>query len=322
MNLVDANTEPFYRFVRFHEGFNRNIRVMTGALELLRARTATSSGKIKSTLLPTGNEPWGEVTKWNDVPPLLDSSTHFVAQMGWIRVYSAFEDFLGGIRAERDRYFLFSNREIPSDDRTSENLLISFCRSMSFHERPLSYLVPLFEYINCMRNCIVHRSSRATSALVEISESAAFKRCCGQWPNARGKRLPALPKLRAGDEISLKPRHAILASEVCFNAASYMNQCLIGMLGENGFLNMAAHHSLLTVEPSDFGDARSAETTVNKNLFGRYRVKDHDATQTAARLRALGLWEKCYAAHKVLLRSRVGSKWGRAAEIDVIGAHA
>jgi hypothetical protein len=36
MNLELANTEPFYRFHRFREDFDRNIKVAFGALEKLK----------------------------------------------------------------------------------------------------------------------------------------------------------------------------------------------------------------------------------------------------------------------------------------------
>ena len=105
MNIDEANTEPFYRFHRFHEEFNRNIKVSYGALELLRKtqpeKNANASQLIR---LPTGEEPWGTETKWRSISSQASKSQQFLSQMGLVRVMSGFEDFLIGTKAESDRH--------------------------------------------------------------------------------------------------------------------------------------------------------------------------------------------------------------------------
>jgi hypothetical protein len=65
MDILNANTEPFCRFHLFHEEFNRSTKVAFGALDLLVRGTAR-------TVLPTGEEPWGEHTEWRN--PARESS--------------------------------------------------------------------------------------------------------------------------------------------------------------------------------------------------------------------------------------------------------
>ncbi len=139
--------------------------------------------------------------------------------------------------------------------------------------------LPLFEYFAWARNCIVHRSGRASKGLNQYAESASLKRCFDDWNNwnnglRKGRRLPPLPLLTPGDELPFVPKHAILASEVCRRIAVDGNQRLVNLLGIEGIVNMAAYHSILS-DGSARANARkkTPEATLNHILVTRYRVK-------------------------------------------------
>jgi hypothetical protein len=315
MNIETANTEPFYRFHRFHEEFNRNIKVAFGALQLLgHSASAEVTEGSKLVILPTGGEPWGDGTKWRSLAPVSSQASKFLSQMGLVRVMSAFEDFLTNVKAEHDRYAnlplgtAVDSPKLPEDEDDSKEVLVRLFAQLGWDMKPIAFLVPLFDYFSIARNCVVHRSARASEALVEQAQSSALAACLAAWPSARGKKLPTLPNVEQSREIPFLPRHSILASEVCYRAAEYVNTRLASFLGESGIVYMAAHHTLLADERIPTAAKNSADRIVNYALAGRYRVVDLDPLESVKLLKQLDCWRKCLRRYEKLYPKAVAPK--------------
>jgi len=300
MIIKNAHTEPFWRFHRFHEEFDRNIKVTFGALHLFSQSTFVEVGKASDlAILPTGDEPWGEHTKWKDPKRVSGHAATFLSQMGLVRVMSAFEDFLVSVRAEHDRYLSLigattkqspKTREEGDDDGGSLGQLFT---QLGWSIDPIEFLVPLFDYLSLARNCIVHRSGRASEAFVKHAESPGLATCLSEWPSARGKKLPLLPTVERDQEIPFLPRHSVLATDVCHRAAHHLNAKLASFLGKPGIVYMAAYHTLLADERIPTKAKNSAESLVNYALVGRYRIEDLNSTETVPILKKLNRWSQC-----------------------------
>lgn len=304
MNIQIANTEPFYRFHRFNEEFNRNMRVTIGALAFVSNKAETDAADGKQMTLPTDGEPWGDETKWNDIGAVVTTSKTFVSQIAVVRVMSAFEDLLISTKAEHDRYSMFCrfNKEpVVSPDEDDIGLLKLYTQ-LEWGTNNIATAMPLHQFFVILRHCIVHRSGRASSSLCRTAASSALANCIKDWHSDIDKSLPTLPTVEEGREFSLLPRHAVLANEVCYRISRDINTQLRNFLQEPGILYAAAHHSLLADDPVMWHDpafknaARTAQAIINLALTCRYLVSLADRDEAVSRLSKMGLWKVCLAA--------------------------
>jgi hypothetical protein len=304
VNTKNANSEPFYRLHRFHEEFNRNLTVAFGALQSFHAASPLDAGgAVVLTRLPTGDEPWGKETKWRTISSVIAQSTRFLSQMGIVRVMSALEDFLIGVKAEYDRYTAtFQGAPGQSSDAIQDeevDPVDALCAATGWGAQPIAFLRPLLNYFRIARNCIVHRSARASAALIELAHSEALLKCHKEWPKERERGLPSLPSLFIDREIAFLPRHAILASEVCYRAARYLNGRLVGLLDAPGIVYMAAYHTLLSDRRIVSAAKNAPENIVNLALSDRYLVSDF-AHETIPILKEIGVWKECISRYHEL----------------------
>jgi hypothetical protein len=287
MEISGANTEPFHLFHRFNEEFNRNMRIAVGALGLAsQMKTTGASGKVLK--LPTLGEPWGSHTLWKDVAKEIPSTKRFLTQIGIVRVFSAFEDLLIGTKAEFDRNARFKGLE---SSRSASQDLSNFYSELSWDDKVLKGLIPLFDYFVVIRNCIAHQSGRANGTLAELDACGDLKKSLQGWQSKRNKKLPPLPSITVGKEIPLLPRHAILASEVCYRIASDINEKLRQSLGTEGLVYMAAYHALLSEDRIQTNARRFPESLINIVLTDRYRIALESKSEVIAILRSIGQWD-------------------------------
>ena len=297
MNFQNANSEPYYRFFRFHEEFTRNMKVAFGAIEQVRASSHVESGESKKLItLPTGGEPWGGATQWNDVCKVMTDAKHFLSQMSLVGVMSAFEDFLINTEAELDRYSKLidpSFQSPPQKEMSEVSRTEWICRRLECSTTPLNSVLQIIDYFSIARNVIAHRSSRATKQLIAKVQNRDFQECLDEWKTPRGKKLPALPALELNREIRFLPRHAILASIMCCSAAEMINKQLISVIGQNGVVYMAAYHALFNEDALPKGANKTAVALINDVLFDRYRVTEFDSEATIKCLKEIGKWKHC-----------------------------
>jgi hypothetical protein len=298
MDLSLANTEGFFKFHDFLESFDRSMKVTTGALELagtLAPNPASSPGG-HLIRLPVGDEPWGEDLRWRSLDSVVKSSKLFVAQMGLMQVFSAFEDFLMNSKAEHDRFRSMAYGE--QSDRSATALvddigLRRLCHEIDFPLSNLEYVLPLYDYFVAMRNCLAHRSGRASNELVAKGSSKEVQAALEKWPRRNGRPLPKLPEVIYGKTIPLFARHSIFAGVVCRSVAKSINDHQISQFGDRGLVLMAAHHSLLAEDPMILAPRKNAEAIVNELLCGRYRVRMDDNHEIHRILKELDLSSSC-----------------------------
>jgi hypothetical protein len=296
MDTREASTEPFCRFHFFHEQFNRSTKVAFGALEALK------QGDAPLTVLTTGDEPWGEHTKWRDPAREARDGIKFLSAMGIVRVMSAFEDFLITVEAEHSRTAFLRPAVAPpsdgADTEEAESLLTKVTRRLGWSTEPVVFATPLYDYFTVARNCIVHRSNRASPALIDLAESEVLGASHAAWPRREGTRLPKLPTINLGRDIPFQPRHAILASSVCYAIAKYLNRQLVDAIGESGLIYMAAHYSLLSDERVELKAKKSAEVVVRHMVVDRYRMKDVSVSDAVNALKQMDKWKACRLAYQ------------------------
>jgi hypothetical protein len=282
MDISLANTEGFFQFHDFLESFDRSMKVTTGALELAGTLAPNPASSLAGHLIriPVGDEPWGEDLRWRSLDSVVKSSKLFVAQMGLMQVFSAFENFLINSKAEHDRFrsVVYSEQSDLSTTAPVEDIgLRRLCQEIGFLISKLEYALPLYDYFVAMRNCLAHRSGRASHELVAKSSSKEVQAAFERWPHRNGRPLPKLPDTTYGKTIPLFARHSIFAGLVCRSVAKAINDHQISQFGDRGLVLIAAHHSLLTEYPMILAPKKNAEAVVNDFLCGRYRVRmDHD----------------------------------------------
>ena len=112
---------------------------------------------------------------------------------------------------------------------------------------------PVYDYFSKVRNCIAHRSGRASNDLVSSASSLPLERCLATWHGSAKKTLPDLPALKVDEDVAVLPRHVILAKEACQRIAKDTNAKLVQFLGVDGMVFLAAYHSLLSDRRLDLG---------------------------------------------------------------------
>jgi len=294
MNITEANTEPFYQFHRFNEELNRNMRIIVAGLATVNqiaTQNRTAGGPIQ---LPTDGEPWGKIV-WNSPSRMVPPARRFVSQMGVVRVITALEDFCVGVKAEYHRCAEIHGTPIESNHASEIDgdgiSPMKLYDELAWNRAVLDSLSPLYEYFSKVRNCIVHRSGRASQELIKNAGSSRLAHCVNGWQGPRKKTLPPLPAIVVGSDLPLLPRHAILASEICRRIAVDANEKLLRYLGVEGLAYMAAHHSQLSNTPIPTNARATAQGTLNAILTNRYRVKLDYREEAVQALGRLGRWK-------------------------------
>ncbi len=256
---------------------------------------------------PTEDEPWGPDTKWRNLDTVVRNSKLFIAQIGLMRIFSAFEDFLIGIKAEYDRFEheVFQKSSATSSTGGRDDIgLRQLCRFIKIPISSLDAILPILDYFLVLRNCLAHRSGRANFALVTHSSSIELRVAMENWPVRPGRTLPELPQIVQGKQIPLLARHAIFAGLVCRELAKLINDHLVAHIGAKGIVFMAAHHCSLKEEPLVNAPRKDAEAVVNEILCSRYRVRMKGGHEAMPLLRDLGRWKDCQLRFRQLYASK------------------
>jgi hypothetical protein len=303
MNLDDARSEPFASLVSFHIQFNRQIKFSFGALAMLQATAdaAIRNGDVPFKL-PTGNEPWGPATTWRDLDPLISSAEAFISEIGIVRAASAFDDYITRATAELSR-FKGNDAPIDAEGKISRAIALLKADPSQFSDE-----LEMVEFFECARNCIVHRSGRASNQLSERAKSASLRSVIERWPKRKGKWKLALPDISVGRPVSWQPRHAIMASDAYYRLGAALDKQLVAALGPEGIVGMAAHWCLLADNPVPCRAKLNPHVMVRDQLTTRYRVREVDHTEIADAFHSLGKWEDVRRAYEALFPDGPRSK--------------
>lgn len=137
-------------------------------------------------------------------------------------------------------------------------------------------IVSLFEVA---RNCVVHRSGRASPQLTEFAATTDLQQVIARWPKRNrngpprtGKWKVSIPTISINERVAWQPRHAILASDAYYRLAKALDRYLIGILGERGIVKMAAHWGFFA-DPCVPSHAKlNPQVVIRQLLFRRYCV--------------------------------------------------
>lgn len=321
MDLARTITEPFARLIGFHNAFNLNVKLTYGALAKLDG-AAAAAGPLT---LPNGGEPWGNKVSWRDTSAAVRDAAAFVSEMGVVRSASSFEDYVTGVTAELDRAGARNaarapdRRETPPEGPVAEAAedevprLHSLIRRLGLDEGTLAADLFLVEFFQVARNCVVHRSGRASPRLAEIARSNGLADALRTWPRRKGKWLLAIPGIEEGASIPWLPRHAIMASACHHRCAAAIDAVVVAALSVDGIVAMAAHWCLLADNPVPFTAKLDAQTVIRTQLVQRYLVRNADMADVVRSLRDIELWDRVRAAFERLdlRRAREERKPGR-----------
>jgi hypothetical protein len=286
MDLSRAVTEPLKSVVAFHDQFNHNVKLTFGALAYVGAQHGVAGqDQAPHVILPTGGEPW-RATDWRDLQQSIKDAASFITELGLVRAASAFEDYLTGAKAELDR----AASATTTGAGDEEGALARLIRLLGIDVAAMADLSQMVRFFDVARNCVVHRSGRASKQLAEIALSASFAATLRRWPRRTGKWQIGVPDVREGAPVEWRPRHAIMASDVYFRCALEIDRAVVQRLGEIGIVNMAAYWCLLTENPRPCQASRSPETMIRTQLMTRYRARKVGRAEPVAFLRDAGRW--------------------------------
>lgn len=291
MNFDDAISEPLARLIDFHNGFNRSIKLSFGALSLLPDRADDMSTGVPVSL-PTGSEPWGRETLWRDLEGPLKDAAIFLAELGIARAVAAFEDYYVSAKAEFDRAALQEAR--PKKEGT--RALHGFDATVGFEGPQLDAVICLAEFFDTARNCVVHRSNRASPDLAKQRAAPELANALAVLPKRVGKWTVSLPPVTAGEVVEWRPRHAILASDIYYRAAVHLDRILVRRLKPVGMARMAAHWCFFADPLAPCHAKHSPERMIRAQLDRRYKVRELSEADAVMLLREADVWDDARAA--------------------------
>jgi hypothetical protein len=302
MDLSRAISEPMARQIVFHDAFNRNVKLAVGALVQYREQAQSNRSPQGEFALPNGGEPWGVRDKWRNLDAAIPDAQAFISEIGLVRAASAFEDYLIGVTAELDRWEDRARTlgrapeprrgggDEPDDTEETVRSLRRVERRLNLDMAELAADVTMVRFFEVARNCVVHRSGRASHSLAEMRASGDMAEALRAWPRRIGKWTVGVPDATDGVVVAWQPRHAILASAVYYHCAKRLDAAVVSALGTDGIVTMAAHWGLLNENPAPCAARINAESLIRTLLMGRYCVRDASIREIVDILRSAGIW--------------------------------
>jgi hypothetical protein len=305
MNLSRALTEPFVQFIAFHNAFNKNIKLTYGALAAQNVPPDPNNMPVPLRIT-NGQEPWGANMRWEDTNTAIREAVSFISSVGISRASSAFEDYLIRINGELDRSQARGIQGVsmvpPSADSTGApsgadedpviKSLTSIVGRLDGMSQALQNDFILVHFFQKSRNCVVHRSNRASKHLAELASSQELADALKTWPKRQGKWALGVPTITANEPVEWLPRHAIMASAVYYRFAQHLDAIVLRKIGAKGLTCMAAHWCLLADTPIDCNAKLDAQTMVRTVVVQRYRAKATTIPEIVEHMRSGGIWPR------------------------------
>ena len=294
MDITGVTIESGYKFLKFHEAFNRTVKTMTAGLTSLRHVVGPdrTSSDVLALFIGISGEPWGRQCRWPNPVFEIDQAGQFFAEMAIARVCSAFEDFLTGVEADFHR---LEREARPREKDSDETLLISqrVCRHFGLSEANHTKWLPCINFFFQFRHRIVHADGRIGDKLRDLVESPSLITSWNDGPRRASKTVPPIPVCKE-DRIEVKASHAIYFSSVCLAVVNDINAEFFKQVSWKEYLKLTAHHS------THFGDSlrirgdaivRSAEALLVRYIVER-RIKARPSRETVINeLKRQGIWK-------------------------------
>jgi hypothetical protein len=312
IDISNAQLDPYRGFHYFHEDLNIYLKVsLSSALLLVRHSAEPQDHDKLHDLIKLAHPSWNTPPVRNMSLAIQRKSYASISAYALVTVFSAFDDFLIGTKAELHRFqstpkstsshdanestpFSAARadavaREDDDDEDDSEERLRAFYSKNTWDSTSINIFLKVVRYFRLCRNCIAHRNGRASRALVKHSSDAELH---GLVSSLLDKASNGLKKYLINEEIFIEPTQAILCSHLLRKIALDANVQLLRTLGFDGFLRSVAHHTM-------FGDSivrseayKTPEAVLNFALTDRYRATMSNREECVQEMKRLGLWKK------------------------------
>ena len=294
MNIDSANIEPYRRYHDFHENINITIKVISASVFNLINHLSASDEKELGRLIEQTDKSWTLPPIWSLEGKISEEYFGIVSDLGILSIFSALDDFINGVEAEISRWnanpyckkqlLIVDKYEIQ--DEKIRNLFSKYGWDIGEIEEESR----IIKYFQLCRNCMAHRSSKASEALMEFSLSEELKDSFEKFKN---ETINLLPTFEVGQKIFIDPKTAIFCSHLVREATKIVNQKVISYLGIEGIVNMAVFHFIFKDVPVNITACKTPEAVINLILSERYRVYLENGTEAIQILKSIDKWIPC-----------------------------
>jgi hypothetical protein len=313
MDISQAITEPFARFLGFHDAFNHQFKAGITAIRYISDEAAGLNGEVVRTAFVSRMEKkWQDGHDWSSVSAILDRAGDDACRLAIVQIHSALDDFSTALRTEHSRWCTAAHVEVsplPAIKSANEEdePLWKVCQDLGLQSANIVDWRPLFALFRVMRHCIAHSNGRASGHLASLASSPALAQILQNWPKRAGSKSPPAPAILESQQIRVVPKTVILCLDAAYRACEYINEQFRLFLGVEGMCYSAAYFCLLDpdrqVLPTSY---RYANRAIGHTLSARYHVTGAGPI-LIQRLQALGVWKKCLKRHAHLYRNSVNA---------------
>ena len=296
MNIDNVNTEPFVGYHLFHEHVNIVIKLLTASLNnTINHVNNFPDNKELGRLIISSEPSWNQPPIWSFSDMPREQVYGLVSELGIVSSFSAVDDFFDGVEAEIERW----NSKLPNVKKMqpvaeydkADEKIITVYKKYGWKLKNVNLYLPILKYFRLVRNCMVHRNSKASIALSEYSSSDELNETFSK--KFKNKTLTCLPEFSRGEKIVIDPKIAIFISHTLRMICKDVYRILAVFLGEEGILNMAAQHGFFKEKPERSNAYRTPEAIYNFILTDRYRVTLINDTEAISKASKLGVWKDC-----------------------------
>jgi hypothetical protein len=293
-----ARLPPFDGFHQFHERINVHIKVASCSSLLLvqHAGDPAISGKLGA--LISGSHP-----SWN-APPVRDLTLALqkeqegaISSFAVLAAFSAFDDFLIGTEAEMHRargadLKRSTSKSKQEDDEESADRAFRTYEQFRWPTEKIAAITTVLKYFRLCRNCLAHRSGKASKLLWEVSTSSELNAELKLLQPKVRRGLPAFPP---GEIIHLSSTLAIMCSHVLRLIAEDANGRLIQTLGSDGVLKLMTAYCIRRIgEGGSVRDKR--EEAYLGRILTKARIKFGNGQDLIRELKRIGVWNEYFDA--------------------------
>lgn len=291
LDISNACFQPFRAYHFFHEQLNVYVKVSFAAAVLLVRETAREDRpKELGALIRLAHPSWKN-------PSVTSMSLHAqrefetsISSFALVSAFSAFDDFLAGTEADIAALRAWNPRfrSTKHIDRNgageNEERFVRFFLGQNWKLHSIEHLLPLVRYFRLARNCIAHRSGKASAALASSSE---------ELRSYTGRKIDPLPVFDHEDQIRLPVKDVILCSHILRELAQGTNKLMLSDFGLDGLLYLAAKSTFIDEPAVLAGAHKTPERAINSVLLDRYGVIVLNRNATIRELKRIDLWADC-----------------------------
>ncbi len=184
MDVTEATLPHLNKFALFHVDLNKFVKLSTAAFDYLAYNIKDPKEKIDpkiprnpkdlkdqkelsdliASLIKDAGQKWYPTNYANPQNEIVDLKFQLI-ESAIMRVYSSFEVFLDEINGAYSEYIVCNN-----DDNQSGTALLKLFTKYGWATEKISYLIPIYNFYNVLRHCIVHQMGVANQELIASSE--------------------------------------------------------------------------------------------------------------------------------------------------------